>query len=113
MPPSCMTGIKYDDRHLYDMIAHHRWRMQKKIMGLSVEETAAKHERTEASACSRERGFENVSVAEVMKAAGLTHGRSMPISPRRKNCRRLPLPTAKKYREADRKDAKDRLPMRI
>ena|SRR5215831_14845480 len=39
-------------------------------------ETAAKHERIvkEASRLFRERGFENVSVAEVMKAAGLTHG---------------------------------------
>jgi len=39
-------------------------------------ETAAKHERIvqEASRLFRERGFENVSVAEVMQAAGLTHG---------------------------------------
>lgn len=39
-------------------------------------ETAAKHEQIvkEASRLFRERGFENVSVAEVMKAAGLTHG---------------------------------------
>ena len=41
-----------------------------------AEETAAKHEQIvkEASRLFRERGFENVSVAEVMKAAGLTHG---------------------------------------
>src|SRR6516162_11943197 len=41
-----------------------------------AEETAAKHERIvkEASRLFRERGFENVSVGEVMKAAGLTHG---------------------------------------
>src|SRR6516164_4287775 len=39
-------------------------------------ETAAKHERIVkgASRLFRERGFENVSVADVMKAAGLTHG---------------------------------------
>jgi TetR/AcrR family transcriptional regulator, transcriptional repressor for nem operon len=45
-------------------------------MRYPVEETAAKHERIvkEASRLFRERGFENVSVAEVMKAAGLTHG---------------------------------------
>ena len=45
-------------------------------MRYSVEETAAKHQRIvkEASRLFRERGFENVSVAEVMKAAGLTHG---------------------------------------
>jgi len=38
--------------------------------------TAAKHERIvkEASRLFRERGFENVTVGEVMKAAGLTHG---------------------------------------
>ena len=89
MPPSCMTGIKDDDRHTqYD--DHHRWRMQKKIMRYPVEETAAKHERIvkEVSRLFRERGFENVSVAEVMKAAGPRTGRCMPISPRRKNCRR-------------------------
>src|SRR6516164_8188931 len=48
----------------------------RKNMRYPVEETAAKHERIvkEASRLFRERGFENVSVAEVMKAAGLTHG---------------------------------------
>jgi TetR/AcrR family transcriptional repressor of nem operon len=47
-----------------------------KVMRYPVEETAAKHERIvkEASRLFRERGFENVSVGEVMKAAGLTHG---------------------------------------
>ncbi len=50
--------------------------MQKKFMRYPVEETAAKHERIvkEASRLFRERGFENVTVGEVMKAAGLTHG---------------------------------------
>ena len=50
--------------------------MQKKFMRYPVEETAAKHRRIveEASRLFRERGFENVSVGEVMKAAGLTHG---------------------------------------
>jgi TetR/AcrR family transcriptional repressor of nem operon len=45
-------------------------------MRYPVEETAARHERIvkEASRLFRERGFENVSVGEVMKAAGLTHG---------------------------------------
>src|SRR5215469_10693587 len=47
-----------------------------KIMRYPAKETAAKHERIvkEASRLFRERGFENVSVSEVMKAAGLTHG---------------------------------------
>ena len=42
----------------------------------SARETAVKHERIvkEASRLFRERGFENVTVGEVMKAAGLTHG---------------------------------------
>jgi TetR/AcrR family transcriptional regulator, transcriptional repressor for nem operon len=50
--------------------------LQKKFMRYPVEETAAKHERIvkEASRLFRERGFENVSVGDVMKAAGLTHG---------------------------------------
>src|SRR5215475_15542984 len=45
-------------------------------MRYPVEETAAKHERIvkEASRLFRERGFKNVTVGEVMKAAGLTHG---------------------------------------
>jgi len=45
-------------------------------MRYPAEETAAKHERIvkEASRLFRERGFENVTVEEVMKAAGLTHG---------------------------------------
>jgi TetR/AcrR family transcriptional repressor of nem operon len=48
----------------------------KKKMRYPAEETAAKHERIvqEASRLFRERGFENVTVGEVMKAAGLTHG---------------------------------------
>jgi TetR/AcrR family transcriptional regulator, transcriptional repressor for nem operon len=45
-------------------------------MRYPAEETAAKHERIvkEASRLFRARGFENVTVGEVMKAAGLTHG---------------------------------------
>jgi TetR/AcrR family transcriptional repressor of nem operon len=45
-------------------------------MRYPAQETAAKHDRIvkEASRLFRERGFENVTVAEVMKAAGLTHG---------------------------------------
>jgi TetR/AcrR family transcriptional regulator, transcriptional repressor for nem operon len=45
-------------------------------MRYPAEETAEKHERIlkEASQMFRERGFEDVTVAEVMKAAGLTHG---------------------------------------
>jgi TetR/AcrR family transcriptional repressor of nem operon len=45
-------------------------------MRYPAEETAAKHQRIvkEASRLFRERGFDNVSVGDVMKAAGLTHG---------------------------------------
>src|SRR5215472_2350557 len=47
-----------------------------KNMRYPQKETAAKHDRIvkEASRLFRERGFENVGVAEVMQAAGLTHG---------------------------------------
>jgi len=45
-------------------------------MRYAARDTAARHERIvkEASHLFRERGFENVTVADVMKAAGLTHG---------------------------------------
>ena len=45
-------------------------------MRYPAEETAARHRRIvrEASQMFRERGFKDVTVAEVMKAAGLTHG---------------------------------------
>jgi TetR/AcrR family transcriptional repressor of nem operon len=45
-------------------------------MRYPAKETATKHERIvkEASRLFRERGFENVTVGEVMNAAGLTHG---------------------------------------
>jgi TetR/AcrR family transcriptional regulator, transcriptional repressor for nem operon len=45
-------------------------------MRYPAQETAQKHDRIvkEASRLFRERGFENVTVGEVMKAAGLTHG---------------------------------------
>ena len=45
-------------------------------MRYPINETAAKHERIvkQASRLFRERGFENVTVGDVMKAAGLTHG---------------------------------------
>jgi TetR/AcrR family transcriptional regulator, transcriptional repressor for nem operon len=70
-----MSDIKYDDRHTCDMMIIIDGG-RRKNMRYPVEETAAKHERIVkgASRLFRERGFENVSVAEVMKAAGLTHG---------------------------------------
>ena len=45
-------------------------------MRYPAKQTAARHERIvkEASRLFNERGFENVTVGEVMKAAGLTHG---------------------------------------
>lgn len=45
-------------------------------MRYPAEQTAEKHQRIlrEASQMFRERGFQNVTVAEVMKAADLTHG---------------------------------------
>src|SRR5690242_10591883 len=70
-----MAGIKYDGRHTCDMMTIIDGGCRKN-MRYPVEETAAKHERIvkEASRLFRERGFENVSVADVMEAAGLTHG---------------------------------------
>src|SRR5215472_13170019 len=75
MPPFCTTGIKYDDRHTWYMMAIIDGGCRKN-MRYPAEETAARHERIvkEASRLFRERGFENVSVGEVMKAASLTHG---------------------------------------
>jgi TetR/AcrR family transcriptional repressor of nem operon len=51
-------------------------RILEKKMRYPAAETAAKHERIleEASRLFRERGFSGVSVAEIMKATGLTHG---------------------------------------
>src|ERR1700758_2653453 len=74
-PPFCTTSIKHDGRHTCDMMTIIDGGCRKN-MRYPVEETAAKHERIvkEASRLFREQGFENVSVAEVMKAAGLTHG---------------------------------------
>jgi TetR/AcrR family transcriptional repressor of nem operon len=74
-PPFCTISIKHDDRHTCDMMTIIDGGCRKN-MRYPVEETAAKHERIvkEASRLFRERGFENVSVGEVMKAAGLTHG---------------------------------------
>src|SRR5215472_16087296 len=67
---------KYDVRHTCDMMTIIDGGCRKRFMRYPAEETAAKHERVvkEASRLFRERGFGNVSVAEVMKAAGLTHG---------------------------------------
>ena len=72
-------------------------------MRYPAKETAAKHERIvkEASRLFRERGFENVTVGEVMKAAGLTHGafyahfasKMDPATPLRSRC--LPTPPAR------------------
>jgi TetR/AcrR family transcriptional regulator, transcriptional repressor for nem operon len=60
----------------------------KKIMRHPVEETAAKHERIvkEASRLFRERGFQNVSVGEVMKAAGQSRGKRRRIRKRPHPC---------------------------
>ena len=70
-----MMRIKHDGRHNCYMMTVIDGGCRKN-MRYPVEETAAKHERIvrEASRLFRERGFENVSVGEVMKAAGLTHG---------------------------------------
>jgi tetracycline repressor-like protein len=68
----CRTGIEYGSR---DTCRKIRWNATKN-MRYPLEETSAKRERIvkEASRPFRERGFENVGVGGVMKAAGLTHG---------------------------------------
>jgi TetR/AcrR family transcriptional regulator, transcriptional repressor for nem operon len=70
-------------------------------MRYPAEETAAKDERIvkEASRLFRERGFENVTVAEVMKAAGLTHGAFYAHFGDR-NSRKRQLPTGRRFRSA-------------
>ena len=71
----CMIGIKHDGCHTCAMMTIIDGGCRKN-MRYPVKETAAKHERIlrEASRLFRERGFANVTVGEVMKAAGLTHG---------------------------------------
>jgi TetR/AcrR family transcriptional regulator, transcriptional repressor for nem operon len=72
LPP--LTIIKQDGRHTWNMMVIIDGGFEK--MRYPPKETAAKHDRIvqEASRLFRERGFENVTVGEVMKAAGLTHG---------------------------------------
>ena len=73
-------------------------------MRYPAEETAAKHERIvkEASRLFRERGFENVTVGEVMKAAGLRMAHSTRISARSRNSKKRQLPMGKPFRPAGR-----------
>src|SRR6201991_1998371 len=73
MPPVWLPLI-YDGRHTCSMMVIIYRGCRK--MRYPAKEPAEKHERIvkEASRLFRERGFENVTVGEVMKAAGLTHG---------------------------------------
>jgi TetR/AcrR family transcriptional repressor of nem operon len=68
-------------------------------MRYPAEETAARHGRI-VKAASRlflERGFENVSVSEVMKAARLTHGAFYAHFGSKEELNRPPLPTASRF----------------
>ena len=67
-----MTLVIYDDNHARRI----RFFEEGAFMRYPVTETAEKHNRIvqEASRLFRERGFEDVTVAEIMKKAGLTHG---------------------------------------
>ena len=58
-----MNNVKSEDLEVY-------------VMRYPAAETAEKHERilNEAARLFRERGFSGVSVSEIMKATGLTHG---------------------------------------
>ncbi|MCC4233364.1 TetR/AcrR family transcriptional regulator [Sphingobium soli] len=68
---SVIIGLKYDGRH-QNVNAERRQREMK----VTQEQKAQNRTRilTEAGRLFREKGFEAVSVAEVMKAAGMTHG---------------------------------------
>src|SRR5690349_23229234 len=63
----------YDDRHIY--CQHAGWR-RRAFMKVSREQAAQNRERIldAATARFRERGFEGIGVADLMKEAGLTHG---------------------------------------
>ena len=67
-----MTLVMYDDDHARGILFF----AEGAFMRYPATETAEKHDRIvqEASRLFRERGFEDVTVAEVMKKAGLTHG---------------------------------------
>jgi TetR/AcrR family transcriptional regulator, transcriptional repressor for nem operon len=67
-----MTLVMYDDDHAKGILFF----AERAFMRYPATETAEKHDRIvqEASRLFRERGFEDVTVAEVMKKAGLTHG---------------------------------------
>ena len=54
----------------------------------------------EASRLFRERGFENVSVGEVMKAAGLTHGAFYAHLGSEEELQAAAMPTAKRFRKS-------------
>jgi TetR/AcrR family transcriptional repressor of nem operon len=66
-----MNAAKYDDPHLTSIMRSGVFSVR-----VSREQMAQNRQRIldHASRLFRERGFEAVSVAEVMKAAGLTHG---------------------------------------
>jgi TetR/AcrR family transcriptional regulator, transcriptional repressor for nem operon len=68
-----MTPVMYDDDHAREILFFFAERV---FMRYPATETAEKHDRIvqEASRLFRERGFEDVTVAEVMKKTGLTHG---------------------------------------
>jgi TetR/AcrR family transcriptional regulator, transcriptional repressor for nem operon len=66
-----MIYVIYDYHHACEILFERRI-----LMRYPEKETAEKHARIveEASQLFRERGFDDVTVAEVMKKAGLTHG---------------------------------------
>src|SRR5690242_4976133 len=65
-----------DGRHLTWKPAGHQWPQEEESMRVTREQAAENHDRIVETAARlfRERGFEGVGVAELMQAAGLTHG---------------------------------------
>src|SRR6516225_11386102 len=71
-----MLDAEHDEHHVKCQEPDARVRRENWKMRYPAAETAAKHARIvdKASRLFRKRGFSNVSLAEIMKATGLTHG---------------------------------------
>jgi TetR/AcrR family transcriptional repressor of nem operon len=69
-----MLGVEYMTAIMYGV--NGRFRQRRRNMRYPAAETAKKHQRIldEAARLFRERGFAGVSLGEIMKATGLTHG---------------------------------------
>ena len=71
-----MTIIMLSDASMTNIMYDVNINFMEPAMRYPAEETAEKHQRilTEAARLFREKGFDGVSVGQIMKATGLTHG---------------------------------------